>query len=324
MSIAVISSLYRCEQHLPAFTAAVFGFAKRVGESGISAHYLPIVNEATRSERAQIDRLARQINAHYYGRMTPHYVARETLYASWNRGLASTLAPYFTFWNADDFRTADALCEGYNALQSGATLVDFDYTRVKQVKRFGLFPRERRIHVPCMFDGERLNRRAGIGPFFMASRSLYARVGTFDTNFQVAGDTEWASRAAPQVKFHQASVNGGDFIVHGDNLSNTGGDREEIEVNIIFMRLGAWEQLRPVNPSAMRQAWETWGNTGQLTIPPAEAEFLWGAGAEARWKRYKKERRQAPALRRLRLSLASRGLLHSVEWAMAQRGRDRV
>ena len=51
MPIAVISSLYRCEKHLPAFTAAVFGFAKRVSESGIAAHYLPIVNDATRRER---------------------------------------------------------------------------------------------------------------------------------------------------------------------------------------------------------------------------------------------------------------------------------
>jgi len=324
MPIAVISSLYRCERHLPTFTAAVFGFAKRVSESGISAHYLPIVNDATRQEREGIDRLASEINAHYYGRMTPQYVPRETLYASWNRGLALAQAPYFTFWNADDFRRSDALREGYSALQNGFHLVDFDYTRLRQVKHLGLFPRERRIHVPCMFDGERLTRRSGIGPFFMASKSLYARVGPFDPNFQVAGDTEWASRAAPQAKFHRASVNGGDFIVHGDNLSNTGGDREDIEVNIIFMRRGAWKQLRPANPRAMREAWETWGNRDCIAIPPEEADFLWGAGAEARWKRYQRERRQGPALRRLRLALAARGLIHSIEWAMAQRGRDRL
>lgn len=323
MPIAVISSLYRCERHLPTFTAAVFGFARRVSESGVSAHYLPIVNDATRREREQIEQLASEINAHYYGRMTPLYVARETLYASWNRGLAATQAPCFTFWNADDFRNAEALREGYSALQSGATLVDFAYTRRAQVKRFSLFSQDRRIHVPCMFDGERLTRRSGIGPFFMASRSLYAQVGPFDPNFQVAGDTEWASRAAPGAKFCQGKANGGDFIVHGDNLSNTGGDREDIEVNIIFMRLGAWKQLRPANPTAMRAAWESWGNPGQVAIPPAEADFLWGAAAESRWRRYQSERRQPAALRRLRLALASRGLTRSVEWAMAQRGRDR-
>ena len=324
MPIAVISSLYRCEKHLPAFTAAVFGFAKRASESGVPAHFLPVVNDATRREHERIEQLASEINSHYYGRMTPIYVARETLYASWNRGIAATQAPFFTFWNADDFRSSDALSEGYSALRGGATLVDFDYTRVTRVKRLSLFPQEVRIHVPCMFDGKSLTRRSGIGPFFMASRSLYTRAGAFDANFQVAGDTEWASRAAPYAKFYRGQAEGGDFIVHGDNLSNSGGDREDIEVNIIFMRLGAWQQLRPANPRAMREAWEAWGNSGQIALPPEEARFLWGSAAEARWRRYQNERRQPAALRRLRLALASRGLLHSVEWSMAQRGSDRL
>lgn len=321
MSIAIISSLYRCERHLPAFAAAVFGFARQLSESGIQAHYLPIVNDATRAEREGIDRLASEINARYYGRMTPLYVPRESLYASWNRGLDASEAPCFTFWNADDLRSSAALREGYEALQSGADLVDFDYTRVATVKRFRLLPRQQRIRVPCMFapaDG-----RADIGPFFMASRSLTDRVGAFDPNFQVAGDTEWSCRAAPVARFQRGFANGGDFIVHGDNLSNTGGEREAIEVNIISLRLGAWGRLKPVNPAAMRQAWETWGNNRGADIPSEAADYLWGAGADERWRRYQAERRQGAARRRLRLALAARGWIHSVEWAAAQRGRER-
>ena len=104
MSLALISSLYRSEAHLPTFTAAVYGFAKRLSERGIEAHYLPILNDASPREREQIDQLAQEINARYLGRMTPHYVARETLYASWNRGIAlTTKAPCISrFWNADD------------------------------------------------------------------------------------------------------------------------------------------------------------------------------------------------------------------------------
>ena len=111
--------------------------------------------------------------------------------------------------------------------------------------------------------------------------------------------------------------------MHGDNLSNTGGEREDIEVNIIFMRRGQWDQLRPANPEALREAWEIWGNPGGISLPEREADFLWGAAAEGRWKRYQRERKQAPTLRRLRLALASRGLMYSEEWALARRGRDR-
>ena len=322
MSLAVISSLYRSEEHLPTFTAAVFGFAKRLSEVGIEAHYLPILNDASPGEREQIDQLAGEINGQYLGRMTPHYVPRETLYASWNRAISLSPATCFAPWNADDIRSAEAAIEGYAALRDGAELVDFPYTRVMPRKRLGVLPRQQRIHVPCAFDSARFTRRNGLGPFFMARRSLFDRLGPFDANFRVAGDTEWASRGLSTVKFQPGRANGGDFLVHGGNLSNTGGDREDIEVNLIFMRRGAWQHLRPADPRALREAWDSWGNPAQLTLPAEVADFLWGAEAEARWRRYQRERRQPPRLRRLRLALASRGLLYSEEWAQAQRGRD--
>lgn len=322
MSIALISSLYRSEEHLPAFTAAVFGFARRVSECGIEAHYLPIVNDASRREREQIDQLAEEINRQYLGRMTPHYVPRETLYASWNRAISLSPATCFAPWNADDIRSTEAFIEGYEALQGGADLVDFPFMRVMLSKRLGLLSRAQRIHVPCPFDSERFTRRNGLGTFFMARKSLYERLGPFDANFRVAGDTEWASRDLSTVKFQQGRANGGEFLVHGDNLSNTGSDREDIEVNLIFMRRGDWHHLRPADPRALRDAWESWGNPGRITLPAEAADFLWGAEAEARWQRYQRERKQPATLRRLRLALASRGLLYSEEWAMAQRGRD--
>lgn len=322
MSLAVISSLYRSEEHLPAFTAAVFGFAKRLSEVGIEAHYLPIVNDASPGEREQIEQLAQEINGGYLGRMTPRFVPRETLYASWNRAISLSPATCFAPWNADDIRSAEAIREGYAALRDGAELVDFPYTRVMLGKRLGFFPRQQRIHVPCVFDCARFTRRNGLGPFFMARRSLFDRLGAFDPNFRVAGDTEWASRGLSTVKFQPGRASGGDFLVHGGNLSNTGGDREDIEVNLIFMRRGAWQHLRPADPGALRSAWDSWGNPAQLTLPAEVADFLWGAEAEARWRRYQRERGQPPRLRRLRLALASRGLLYSEEWAQAQRGRD--
>ena len=322
MSVAIISSLYRCEEHLPAFAAAVFGFAKRVNERGIAVHYLPIVNDATRGEVEQIDQLAREINSNYYGRMTPQYVPRETLYASWNRGLALAQSHYFAPWNADDIRRAEAFIEGYQVLDGGAELVDFDFTRVMLDRRFGLWPRERRTDVPCLYDPTRFTRRNGLGPFFMASRALVQKLGPFDPRFRVAGDMEWASRAHSAARFQPGRANGGDFMVHGGNLSNTGGEMEEIEVDIIFLRRGDWKQLRPADPRALREAWESWGNSGGIALPADAAEFLWGPEAEARWRRYRRERRQPASLRRLRLALASRGWFYSEEWAMAQRSRE--
>lgn len=322
MSLALISSLYRSENHLPVFAAAVFGFAKHVSQQGIEVHYLPIVNDGSALERETIDRLAREINANYYGQMTPVYVERETLYASWNRGINLSGAAYFGAWNADDIRSADAFIEGYRALQDGATLVDFAFTRVSVSRRYGIVARQRREHAPALFHPAQFARGNGLGPFFLASRGLYQRVGAFDENFQVAGDMEWASRAQAQARFTGGRQIGGEFLMHGDNLSNSGADREDLEVNIIFMRRRAWDHLRPAHPGALREAWFSWGAQGGIELPPEIEDYLWGPESLERWKRYRREKSQRGWRRRIRLALAARGLIHSAEWSEFQRTRQ--
>lgn len=321
MSIALISSLFRCEQHLPTYTAAVFGFAKQVSQNGIEVHYLPIVNDANSREGEAIDRLAREINGSYHGRMTPVYVTRESLYASWNRGINLSQTDFFASWNADDIRSAEAFIEGYRALQKGATLVDFAFTRVSNDRRFGIFTRESRLEAPMLYHAAQFRRGNGLGPFFMASRSLHQTVGAFDENFQVAGDMEWASRAQAHARFYAGRLNGGEFLIHGDNLSNSGGDREDIEVNIIFMRRGDWEQLRPAHPSAQRDAWHGWGDQRGKALPLEVEDYLWGPDSLRRWAQFRRERAQGGWQRRLRLALAARGIIRSAEWAEFQRTR---
>lgn len=321
MSIAVISSLYRAESHLPAFAAAVFEFAKTISQNSIDVHYVSIVNDATPGERGHIEKLAADINRHRFGRMSPVYVKRESLYASWNRGIALAGTPFFSFWNVDDIRSADGFIEGCRALQAGAALVDFAFTALFAYRRFGLFPSERRSSRLITFNPSQFTRKNGLSPFFMASQKLYEQAGAFDENFRIAGDTEWAGRAMAHAQFYPARQSGGQFLIHGGNLSNIGSDREDIEVNIIFMRRGDWRQLRPANPPAQRKAWDDWGNPEGIALPDEAADFLWGAAAETRWRQYQRERKQAPILRRLRLALASRRLVHSVEWTVAKRSQ---
>jgi hypothetical protein len=322
MPIAIISSFYRVEVHLERFTQAVLTFAKQVHQAGIDVHYLPIVNDATPLERESIDKLASQINDAGYGTMTPHYVGRETLYASWNRGISLTDAPYFTFWNADDVRDASAFIEGYHALEGGANLVDFLFTGVKSVKRFGLFPSVQHEQSAMLFNPEQFTRKNGVGPFFMTSKVLYEQVGKFDEHFRIGGDMQWAGRTLPYVQFYPAQKIGGYFYIHGDNLSNTGTTREAIEVNITFMRRQDWHHLIPTDPTALRDAWETWGALEETQLPDDVVDFLWGDDAKKRWQQYEAERNQMGWIRRIRQALAARGLIHSAVWSVYLRSRN--
>lgn len=319
MTISVISSLYQVESHLDQFTQAVWAFAEHVHQAGVDVHYLPIVNDATPTERDAINMLSEKINSANVGRMTPHFVGRETLYASWNRGIQLTDAPYLTFWNADDIRDADAFLEGYHALRDGANLVDFVFTGVQTVKRFGLFSQVRHQLSAMLFNPNKFTRKNGVGPFFMFSRDLYEQVGEFDEHYRIAGDMHWAGRAIPHVKFYPAKQIGGYFYIHGDNLSNTGLVREAVEVNITFMRREEWQHVLPTDPEQLHDAWETWGKLDSIVVPEDVAEYLWGNGAKQRWQQYESERKQPGWVQRLRRILAARGIIQSVEWDIYQR-----
>lgn len=315
MSILIYSSLYRSEQHLAQYTHHVTLFAHQVKQAGIDVHYIPVVNDASEKEQNYINTMAERINSAHDGRVTPLYVGRETLYASWNRAIRSSSAPYFSSWNADDIRSAAGFIEGYRALENGADLVDFRFTGVTHFKRWGLFPTVENRISETLYHPEKFSRKNGLGPFFMARRKLYEQVGAFDENFRICGDLEWAGRVQLHAKFYSPKENGGQFIIHGDNLSNTGASREDIEVNIVFMRRGQWEQVIPTEPSPLREAWETWGNVNNISLPQSVADYLWGDGAQERYMAFKRERNQAAFIRRMRARLASRGILHSAEWS---------
>ena len=95
---------------------------------------------------------------------------------------------------------------------------------------------------------------------------------------------------------------------------HTGGQLEEIEVNIIFMRRGAWNQLRPAD----RARCAMHGIIGAIRMG-SPCRLRWSSSFGVRRRRsagnaISESGRQPANLRRLRLALASRGWIHSEEW----------
>lgn len=287
--ISLISSFYRAAAHLPVFFQRARQVAREVAASGVSLEFVIVANDAQPDERVHIDAFAAD---------TPNvrvvYVGRESLYASWNRGIEAAAGQVIGFWNADDARTSAAILDGMQRIRDGCEIVYYAYeihNPPSPVRLFAALPSDEAGH----------RRRMEAGPFFLFRRDLFERVGRFDERFRVVGDWEWIVRALGQAKFCHSTVNAGAFYIHGGNLSNTGNQRELAEVAVVRLLHGMTHDLTPVPPETMREVWGAWADEHPL---PRDIESqLWGSGAHERWERWQAEapmRRQA-ALRSQRL-----------------------
>src|SRR5690606_24921301 len=125
-----------------------------------------------------------------YPRVRVIEVVREGIYASWNRGVRAAQSDVIGFWNVDDVRFAEPLCDGLDTIETGCELVYFAHTVVRMGDRWQRRPHYR-TYEAIPYDAASHRRRMKCGPFFMFTKALYERVGPFDERFKIAGDWEW-------------------------------------------------------------------------------------------------------------------------------------
>jgi GT2 family glycosyltransferase len=297
--ISLITSLFRSESHLESYSQYVLDSAARLKNAGLSLEVILVANEASELERDRIGQLAASAEASQTAAVLPLYVERETIYASWNRGVRAASGRCIGFWNMDDVREAGALIEGHRLIQEGCALVDFPLI---QVTRRKWLP-DRCVHFPAPYNPNLITPKMGVGPFFLFARSLYEQAGPFDEHFRICGDFEWSARQVVRTScFCAGSSLGGRFVIHGANLSSTHNPLEWVEFNIILMRHDQWQTLRPVDPELMRATWVEWGCKG-ISAPDKIQDWLWGSGAAERWRCWQHTQRQMQRSRVIRALL---------------------
>lgn len=303
-ALSLITSLYRSEAHLPMYIQRVRDAhtALQSLAPNFALEIVVVANDATDAEK----RLLKDFAATPDVTVNVLHVPRESLYASWNRGVDAAQYDALGFWNVDDVRTAAALVDGAERLQANVCeLVDFPFDVAR--------PHET-VRYPPNFKPDLFSPKTTPGTFFVFHRALYERNGAFDPRFRIVGDYEWSKRdAVREAPYALSDVTAGTFVVHGDNLSNGVRPLEWVEINTVLLWHGAHHELRPVDPDLMREVWQAWGHTG-VDLSDEMQQWLWGVDARERYEAYTRERNAHPLLRRIRLALARRGLWHSVEW----------
>lgn len=265
MSVSIITSLYRAEKHLASYSQNILQFLYTLNAAALPIEIVIIANDATPTERALLAPLSDHPNVQIL------YVPRESLYASWNRGVRAAQGTVIGFWNVDDQRRADALIRGYEQIRQGCQLVYFAYEVIR--------PTETRRYPAIPFDPIAHRRQMKCGPFFLFDRALFEQIGPFDERFRIAGDFEWCARATDYISFCPIDQLGGAFYLHGENLSDSGNPLQIAEDNVIHLLRRDYHWLKPIDPVVMRQTWAKW----ESALPPEIEAQLWGEGADERW-----------------------------------------
>ncbi|MBN2304805.1 MAG: hypothetical protein JXQ72_10030 [Anaerolineae bacterium] len=292
--ISLITSLYRADAYLEAYSRHVLDVAAELQTAGLNLEMVLVANEPSDRERALIRQLTADLDAIPAARAVVLDVPRESVYASWNRGVKTSVGRVVGFWNVDDIRTADALIEGHRMIMdgtNGCAAVYFPYRVRRQNRMLDLFTIQHYTRYPAPpFDRDAFTRKMHGASFWLMGRDLYKRVGPFDAGFHISGDFEWCARAAQVANFCPGTENAGVFVLHGGNLSDSGDPRQGVEENVIHLRRGAWDRIEPAQPDLMRDCWLTWGR--QESDPPPEIQDqLWGPGADERWQTWQRDQR---------------------------------
>jgi glycosyltransferase involved in cell wall biosynthesis len=253
--ISIITSLYRSERYFKRYVRAVIEVAEQLKNAGLSLELILVSNDPTPGEDKALNQLVRALNKKELASPSLMIVPRESLYASWNRGVKSARANCVGFWNVDDIRNSEALSEGVEVIRNGAQLIYFPYIYMIYRNR-GLF---RNLSVSFKFPEVPsfsrfdFTRRMLVGPFFLFSRTFYDHIGPFDEQFRIVGDFDWSIRAAKETDFHLGRSIAGVFTQDGHGLTARGNPRHTAENNIVYMRHGVLDKIEPVDDVLMKQ-----------------------------------------------------------------------
>ena len=169
-------------------------------------------------------------------------VPRESLYASWNRGILASSSDIVAIWNIDDIRTPDSLERQAAVLENnpGVALTYGDYI---QVDRHGA--ETGTLKQLPEYDRALFLKKCKTGPFVAWRKSISEKIGLFDEQFRSAGDFDYWIRVAST--FDLAKTPGpavGYFLNEGAGISTDASGLAMAERNVVNLRYGNFGEIK--------------------------------------------------------------------------------
>jgi len=235
--ISIITSVFNGEEYLDRFFSSV------TNQTIIDVCELIIVlNQGSEAEKAFLRSLEKQkiVKCNFI-----FLDFRETLPASWNRGIREANGEFVTFWNVDDLRIANSLEKQIQTLikNDDISLTYGDFIEINSPDSTkGLH-----LHTPLFNKSIFLRRFACGGAFLFMRKVVFDKYGFFDEQFIVASDFEFVMRLVFfNEQLQKTSGILGYFLNNQSGLStNLNSNLSEIERNVIYKRYGILDKIKP-------------------------------------------------------------------------------
>ncbi|MFA5131380.1 MAG: glycosyltransferase [Patescibacteria group bacterium] len=230
--VSLITSIYHSEKYLQKYLKRVKDFSLNLKRENTDFEIIAIANDPSEFEKKLLRAFLSENKYFRY-----YEITRESLYATWNRGVGLAEGDIIGFWNVDDERFSRAILRGVKAIEDGKDLVYFPFIYKRFVKILSLSILVKRVLItPSLFSREKFKKEMQIGPFFIFRKEFFYKVGPFDDSFKIAGDYEWQARAAQHSDFYLSKEIAGVFTNDGSGLSGRKDELQQEENSIIIKR----------------------------------------------------------------------------------------
>ena len=233
--ISVLTSMYRCSKYMEGF----FDHANAIANKD-EVEILLLLNDPQPEEEEIIRRrIAGQ--PHYRYIPVPE---RESLYATWNRGIRLAKGKYIANWNIDDIRFPDSLEKQAKILDENPEIM-LAYGDYYLSHCYGEEPF--RLYHELVYEGNEIEATVShiVGCFLMWRKDIHEEIGFFDEQFKLVGDYEFQIRCALRYPLKKAKAPLGVFFVGevgGSRLSNQS-ERQGAERTCVERRYGIWYKM---------------------------------------------------------------------------------
>lgn len=231
--ITVITSLYNCKLYLEGY----FKELSKVEHKEL-LKVLLLHNAPTPDELAIITKYL----PHFP--FVEHIIIpnRESLYATWNRGVKLAASDYVAIWNVDDIRTPDSLYL-QSVLLDNHPDVAMTYGDCIETEEYGVS--EGRLCAEPEYSPENpaFYRNHHIGCFPMWRKNIHKQIGYFDEQFRLVADLDFQIRVARRFALKKCVENMGFFLNEGATKLSSNRYCQKLEYTMLMMRYGGFDLI---------------------------------------------------------------------------------